>query len=62
MVELGCSLDGWYIKDSKNRCKLVAKSKCIGKVFTLHANLPKIEVVLFAQGIGVVDDIKTYHN
>ena len=63
MVEQGLQAQfnkhGCFVEDFKDKCRLVAKGNRVGRMFTLNVNKPKIGMVTYAQGLGVVanDDI-----
>jgi len=53
--------DGCYVEDFKDKCRLVAKGKKVGRMFTLDVSMPKVEAAMFAQGAGVVADMDIWH-
>jgi hypothetical protein len=65
MIEQGLQVrfnpDGCYVEDFKDKCRLVAKGKRVGRMFTLDVSMPKVEAVMFAQGAGVVADMDIWH-
>jgi hypothetical protein len=64
MVEQGLqvtfNLNGCFVKDMKNQCKLIAKGKRNGRMFTLDVNMHEVNSMLFTHGKGV-GDIATWH-
>jgi hypothetical protein len=54
MVEQGSQVtfnsNGCFVEDMKNQGKLIAKGKRNGQLFTLDANMPKINSMLFTHG------------
>jgi hypothetical protein len=65
MIEQGLqvrfNLDGCYVEDFKDKCRLVAKGKRLGRMFTLDVSMPEVEAAMFAQGAGVVADMDIWH-
>ena len=65
MVEQGlqvcCNLDGCFVEEFNNKCRLVAKGKRSGRLFTLDVNVPKVKAAMFAHGSGVVADTDFLH-
>jgi hypothetical protein len=65
MIEQGLQVrfnpDGCYVKNFKDKCRLVVKGKKMGKMFTLDVSMPKVEATMFAQGAGVVADMDIWH-
>ncbi len=65
MVEQGLQvrfkLDGCFVEDLKNKCRLVAKGKRQGRMFMLDVEIPEVKVSMFANGYGVVADIDIWH-
>ncbi len=53
--------DGCYVEDFKDKCRLVAKGKRVGRMFTLDVSMPEVEAAMFAQGAGVVADMDIWH-
>ncbi len=43
------------MEDMKNQCKLIAKGKRNGRMFTLDVNMPEVNSMLFTHGKGVGD-------
>ena len=41
---------------------LIASEKKVGRMFTLDVDVLEIKAAMFAQGTGVVADIKIWHN
>ncbi len=64
MVEQGLqvtfNLNGCFVKDMKNQCKLIAKGKRNGRMFTLDVNMHEVNSMLFTHGKGA-GDIATWH-
>jgi hypothetical protein len=60
-LQVQFNLDGYYVKDFKDKCYLVAKGKRVGKMFTLDVSMPEVESAMFAQGAGVVADMDIWH-
>ena len=52
MVEQGLQVrftsDGCYVEDLKNDCRLIAKGKRAGRLFTLDVSLPEMDAAMFA--------------
>ena len=65
MVEQGLQVrfnpDGYFVEDLKNQCRLVAKGKRNGRMFTLVADILEVQVAMFAHGRGVIADIEIWH-
>ena len=65
MVEQGLQVrfnqDGCFVEDFENKCKLVAKGKRSGRMFTLDVNVPEVKSAMFARGAGVVVDVDIWH-
>jgi hypothetical protein len=65
MIEQGLqvrfNLDGCYVEDFKDKCRLVAKGKRVGRMFTLDVSMLEVEAVMFAQGAGVVANMDIWH-
>ena len=65
MIEHGLQVrfnfDGCYVENFKNDCRLVAKGKHIGKIFTLDVNMTEVKSLMFAQGAGVVANVEIWH-
>jgi hypothetical protein len=65
MIEQGLQIqfnpNGCYVEDFKDKCRLVAKGKKVGKMFTLDVSIPKVEAAMFAQGVGVVANMDIWH-
>jgi len=65
MIEQGLQVrfnsNGYYVEDFKDKCRLVTKGKRVGKMFTLDISMHEVEVVMFAQGAGVVADMDIWH-
>ena len=65
MVEQGLQVCfnplGCYVEDFQDDCRLITKGNCVGRMFTLDVNMPKVKVALFAQGVGVVVDVDIWH-
>jgi hypothetical protein len=59
MVEQGLHVtfnpNGCFVEDMKNQCKLIAKGKRNGRMFTLNVNMPEVNSILFTHGKGVKD-------
>ncbi len=62
MIEQGLQVhfnpDGYYVEDFKDKCRLVAKGKRVGIMFTLDVSMPEVEA---AQGARVVADMDIWH-
>ncbi len=60
MVEQGLevcfNLDGCFVEDLKNKCRLVAKGKRQDRMFMLDVEIPEVKVAMFENGSGVVAD------
>ncbi len=52
--------DGYFVEDTKNQGKLIAKGKRNGRMFTLDVNMLKVNSMLFTRGKGV-GDIGIWH-
>ncbi|MCO5560232.1 hypothetical protein L7F22_013843 [Adiantum nelumboides] len=65
MVEQGLqvrfNVDGLYVEEYKKNGKLIAQGKKVWGMSTLNVNMPKMNAAMFAQGSGVVADVKTWH-
>ena len=65
MVEQGLQVhfnpDGCYVEDYKDDCRLIAKGKRMGRMFTLDASMPEVKAAMFAHGAGVVADVYIWH-
>ena len=65
MVEQGLQVkfnsDGCFIKDPKNKYKMVAKGKRIGRMFTLNVKIPAGSNMLYTQKNAVITDIDIWH-
>ena len=65
MVEQGLqvrfNLDGCFVEDLKNKCRLVAKGKRQGRMFMLDVEIPEVKAAMFANGSGVVADTDIWH-
>jgi hypothetical protein len=65
MIEQGLqvrfNLDGCYVEDFKDKCRLVVKGKRVGIMFTLDVSMPEVEAAMFAQGARVVADMDIWH-
>jgi hypothetical protein len=65
MIEQGLQVrfnpDGCYVEDFKDKCRLVAKGKIVGKMFTLDVSMPEVETIMFAQGAGIMADMDIWH-
>jgi hypothetical protein len=65
MIEQGLQVrfnpDGYYVEDFKDKCRLVAKAKRVGIMFTLYVSMHEVEAAMFAQGAGVVVDMDIWH-
>ena len=65
MVEQGLqvrfNLDGCFVEDLKNKCRLVAKGKRQGRMFMLDVEIPEVKAAMFANGSAVVADINIWH-
>jgi hypothetical protein len=52
MIEQGLQVrfnpDGCYVKDFKDKCRLVTKGKRVGIMFTLDVSMPEVEAAMFA--------------
>ena len=61
MVEQGLQVrfnpDGCFVEDFNDKCRLVAKGKRSGRMFSLDVNMPEVKAAMFAHGSGVVADI-----
>jgi hypothetical protein len=53
--------DGYYVEDFKDKCRLVAKGKKMGKMFTLDVSMLKVETAMFGQGAGIVANMDIWH-
>ena len=65
MVEQGLQVwfnpDGFFVEEFNNKCRLVAKGKRSGRMFTLDVNVSEVKVAMFAHGSGVVADTNIWH-
>jgi hypothetical protein len=64
------NLNGCFVKDMNDQCKLITKGKRNGWMFTLDVNMPKVNSMLFTHGkeartIGIwhkwVDHVNLHH-
>ena len=53
--------DGFYVEDYKDDCRLIAKGKQVGRMFTLDLSMPEVKAAMFAHGAGVVADVDIWH-
>ena len=53
--------DGCFIEDLKNQCRLVAKGKRNGRIFTLDVDIPEVQAAMFAHGRGVIINVEIWH-
>jgi hypothetical protein len=56
-LQVRFNLNGCYAEDFKDKCRLVAKGKRVGIMFTLDVSMPEVEAAMFAQGARVVVDM-----
>ena len=65
MVEQGLQVrfneHGCFVKDFRNKCRLVAKGNKNGRMFTLNVNMPKAGMAMYAQGARVIADVDMWH-
>ncbi len=65
MIEQGLQVqfnpDGCYVKDFKDKCRLVVKGKRVGIMFCLDVSMLEVEAAMFAQGTGVVANMDIWH-
>jgi hypothetical protein len=47
-LQVGFNPDGCYVKDFKDKCRLVTKGKRVGRMFTLDVSMPEVEAAMFA--------------
>ena len=60
-MQVRFNADGLYVEEYKKNGKLVAQGKKVGRLFMLDVNVPKMNVAMFAQGVGVVADVEIWH-
>ncbi|MCO5599167.1 hypothetical protein L7F22_053267 [Adiantum nelumboides] len=60
-LQVGFNGDGLYVEEYKKNEKLVAQGKKVKSMFRLNVNMPKMNVVMFAQGSSVVADVEIWH-
>ena len=53
--------DGRIVEDLKNQCRLFAKGKRNGRMFTLDVDIPEVQAAMFMHGRGVIVDIEIWH-
>ena len=65
MIEQGLqvcfNLDGCYVEDYKNDCRLIAKGKRLGRMFTLDVSMLEVKAAMFAHRAGNVADVGIWH-
>ena len=65
MVEQGLQVqlnhDGCFVEELDNKCRLVARGRRMGKMFTLDVNVPEVKVAMFVHGAGVIADVDIWH-
>ena len=65
MVEQGLQVkfnsNGCFVEDPNNKCRMVAKGKRIGRMFTLDVKVPAGSDMLYTQKNAVVTDIDIWH-
>ena len=65
MIEQGLQVrfnpDSCFVEDFKNKNRLIAKGKRMGRMFTLDVDVPEVKSAMFAQGIGVIADTDIWH-
>ncbi len=52
--------NGCFVENMKNQGKLIVKGERNGRMFTLNANMPEVNSMLFAHGKGF-GDIGIWH-
>jgi hypothetical protein len=60
-LQVRFNLDGCYVKDFKDKCRLVVKGKRVGRMFTLDVSMLEVAPAMFAQGAGVVANMDIWH-
>jgi hypothetical protein len=60
-LQVRFNLDGCYVKDFKDKCRLVVKGKRVGIMFTLDVSMLEVAPAMFAQGAGVVANMDIWH-
>ena len=65
MVEQGLqvrfNLDGCFVEDLKNKCRLVAKGKRQGRMVMLDVEILEVKAAMFENVSGVVADTDIWH-
>ena len=65
MVEHGLQVKfnthGYFVKDLQVGCRLVAKGKRVGRMFTLDVSMPTKNVAMFVQGNAVIAYMDIWH-
>ena len=61
VLQVRLNQDGCFVEDFENKCKLVAKGKRSGRMFTLDVNVPEVKFAMFARGARVVADVNIWH-
>ena len=54
--------NGYFVENLKNQCCVVAKCRRNCRMFTLDADIPKVQAAMFAHERGVIADIEIWHN
>ena len=52
---------GYFVEDFQSGCRLVAKGKRIGRMFTLDVNMPIKKAALFTSKNAVIFDMDIWH-
>ena len=52
---------GCFVEDFQSGCRLVAKGKRIGRMFTLDVNMPTKSAALFTSKNAVISDMDIWH-
>ena len=58
-VQFNC--DGCFVEELYNKCRLVARGKRMGKMFTLDVNVLEVKAAIFVHGAGVIADVDIWH-
>ena len=65
LVEQGLQVkfnsNGCFVEDPNNKCRMVAKGKRIGRMFTLDVKVPVGSDMMYTQKNAVVADIDIWH-
>ena len=60
-LQVRFNMDGCFVKEFSNKCKLVAKGKRSERMFTLDVSMQEMKVALFAYGSRIVADTNIWY-